>query len=198
MWRGYGNRGGYALVFETQALSRCFKAEWDSYEYTVLKLGSVVYSNEVEKRNQEFGDLRIAIEKFLIGRNSPENVALTGAMFSPFFNAVTRLKHRGFQEEQEVRLIASPVSNALAKRIERDGEKLKKPLKPISFREGSGAVVPYLAVNDVQNRSPLPVKKIIIGPHQNQAERLNGLKRFVARLGIEVTCSETPYLPPIH
>ena len=48
-WRGYGPDGGFALVFNTQAMEHLLKEENMNFDYSFLQLSDVVYSDD-EKR----------------------------------------------------------------------------------------------------------------------------------------------------
>jgi hypothetical protein len=91
---------------------------------------------------------------------------------------IVGFKHRGFQEEQELRFY-SLVTNV--------NENLK-------FREQSGIFVPYIELKPDQNR--LPIKEIIISP-TNDVERVElGLRLLLEKKGytnVEIKHSKTPY-----
>jgi len=103
----------------------------------------------------------------------------------------TRLKHRGFFEEREVRCVTFPVT----KEIEGNYERLDttyvspaKPMKKIHIRQ-DGA--PYIETFDFDEQMPLPIKRIIVGPQENQARSKKEINDLIGKK-IEVHCSETP------
>lgn len=193
MWRAYGDAGGFALVFDTKHLWYWLEPERQSAGYSAFYLGNVVYDDEKEKFEAEFDELVRTMEQFIHDRARREGMSEPGNMFEPFFKAVTRFKHRGFKEEREVRLTVAPLSGALDRALRQvasdDTEFPDKPIKPICSRERRGRQMHYIVLNDVQNRRPIPIVRIIVGPQIGQSERA----REVAALAgdrIDVVCSE--------
>jgi hypothetical protein len=104
--------------------------------------------------------------------------------------SITRYKHRGFSEEREVRIVLSPTDNKLLETAKKAGEKDRRELKRICFRD---KLAPYIALFD-KAKAKLPIKRIIVGPHADKERRLARLKSHLALrdLEIAVSYSETP------
>ena len=197
-WRAYGNDGGFALVFDTKRLWTCLEAERKTYEYSVIYLADVVYDHEEEKFETEFGDLFQALERFIHAQAESAEDPSVGGFFSPFFNAVTRFKHRGFKEENEVRLTASPISDPVYGKVEKErveGDPPLKAIKPIHSREKRGNQAAYIILNDLPKRKRLPIVRIIVGPQRDQRQRAREVRKLIGKDRIGIVCSETPFIP---
>lgn len=191
-WRAYGEKGGYALIFDTKHLLGCLKLEHQAHYYSGLNFGDVVYDGQIDKFETEFAGLFAALGEWVHAFASQNNEPPSADVFTPFLNAATRFKHRGFQEESEVRIIAVPISEAL-KKIAKDPSPLK--IKPTPIRKMGEAQVQYIVLNDVPKKKPLPIVQIIVGPQPDQQKCAEEVKRLVGKKDIKITCSETPYLP---
>ncbi len=102
--------------------------------------------------------------------------------------AASFMKHTGFSAEKEFRLIVLP------------------ELKDVKFRESSDRLVPF--VDFLQNKPPLPIKRIIIGPgwqlsklpyaEQKQHHVVQAMNRLLAARqvpSVDIVSSSTPYDP---
>src|SRR5207245_1354186 len=78
-----------------------------------------------------------------------------------FIKSAPLLKHASFHEENEYRIIASPVRR---KQIPREET---REWKRILFRRKGNMIVPYIRLFD-NARRPFPIKSIIVGPHPFQ------------------------------
>ena len=195
---GYGEAGGFALVFDTKRLWDRLKAEQDHYAYSVLYLAEVVYDDEEERFETEFGELKEAIQQVIQTHSESQgNVTSARNVFQPFVNSVTRFEHQGFKEECEFRLTASPLSDALYQTLVRDGDvdPQGQNVKPIHVREKKNVETPYIVINDLPKKGPLPIVKIIVGPQREQKRRAREVSELLGKKQIPVLCSETPFIP---
>ena len=189
-WRGYGR--GHAIVFDTKKLSDLVLAEGEYYYYAGANyMGDVVYQGDEDFFEEEFGDnienIKSGISEFIESGGME-----VGEFFGDVLSIFTRLKHRGFYEEREVRSVTFPMT----KEIENEYKKVdptyvspSKPMKKIHKREDGAS---YIEMFDFEGRKPLPIKRIIVGPQKDQGKAKQMLKRVIARRKIEVQCSETP------
>lgn len=192
-WRAYGGEGGYALVFDTWLLSECIRVESKNYQYFYIPFGDVLYDDQTDKFETVFADLDTDLKDWataLSERNDPPIEKVVRSLFS----LATRFKHRGFKEESEVRVSAALLSEASAKA---NPEIFRyKKLKPIHERKVGDDQVRYIVLNDVPEKQPLPIIRIIIGPQRDQKQRAKDVKKLIGKKNIDIVCSETPYLPP--
>jgi hypothetical protein len=104
----------------------------------------------------------------------------------------TRCKHRGFEEEREVRLIVSEPSAAIGP----DPEKTSNlPYRVVRNYIRGGATVPCIHLFEDQKLKTLPINRVIVGPHPDKRERGKAVKLLLQSNGInsEVVFSDTPY-----
>lgn len=189
-WRGYANKDGYAIVFDTKKLAELFLMDADKFYNTYGLIGDVVYEGNTEILEKEFGEQFKTINDSLphfIKERQWESIKFFEATLSMF----TRYKHRGFSEEREVRLVFFPVTKKIEehhKRLNPNYVPSKKPLKQILYRDPN---IPYIKMFGQPNKK-LPIKKIIIGPQKEQKRAEEELRRLIGSSGIEIHCSETP------
>src|SRR5437016_4383229 len=109
--------------------------------------------------------------------------------FAPFSRAATLLKHRGFLEEREVRIVACPQSvRALAARGKRNDLLGRPPIKKVRLSNSRK----YVALFESLNAS-LPIKRIIVGPSVNQKEDYEFALSLVSD-SVPIVKSETPFI----
>lgn len=196
-WRGYGGDLGFAIVFNTKALEDLLLREVQLHAYDLGGLGDVVYAGDDKNCKREFPDLIVAIEQAL-PRLFDKTAVSFNELYSAFVTSVSRYKHQGFKEEQEVRLFLSPRDEALSVKLKEidptyaDTHKGKKP-KPILIK-GNGR--PYIDVFGDIEKHQLPIKHIIVGPHREKAARREEMIQYLKtkKLNITVSCSRTPFI----
>jgi hypothetical protein len=159
----------------------------------------VVYSADPPDRfEKEFGDAIEAIQSGLAEffRSAGNNLDALDPIYHALVFCACRYKHWGFEEEQEVRVIAIP-SNAeiIAESRRRNLPAAEKPLK--SFSRG-GISVPSIDIFESTTSLPdklLPIPRIIVGPHPDKQQRRQVVETLLRRFGIKasVSVSEIPY-----
>ena len=168
-WRGYGRNGRYALVFDTRQLDDLLALEWRAHFWAKLDIEKVVYFEGSETLEKEFPDL-LATTTQLLSRILYKKSYSDIDIFTPFSRAATLLKHRGFREEREVRIVACPQSaRALADRGKRNELLGWPPIKKVRLQR---ILKKYVALFESLNAT-LPIKRIIVGPGANQKKILN-------------------------
>lgn len=155
MWRAYGGQRPVALVLNKDP----FLAETDVFHaYT-----HPVYYQDPENFNFEFGELatRVNNEKDFLSTLGKESVI--GYLFDIFKNIIVCVKHPGFAEEREWRVVYNPdhkksehVTSSIVSINGIPQEIHKIPLKDIPEENFIGATVPQF------------IDKIIIGPNDHQ------------------------------
>ncbi len=198
-WRGYGAGGGFALVFDTQKLEKMLEIEADKFQYSAMHLSDLIYSDDENRLKQELSeDLSIMADDIRKIYNhqrvsEKENVgALEG--YIPVVNCISRYKHRGFSEENEVRIVVLPtiLNQELLKLASTHGVKLK-PEKERKFRNKNGQLIPYIELfNSIDIE--LPIERIIVGPHKEKEARAAALRVMMRNTKIKITCSDIPYV----
>ncbi len=188
-WRGYGGSGHYALVFDTRQLDALLELEWRTHYWARLDIQKVVYFEGLDTLEKDFPEILASstafMEKILNGERG-SNIDL----FAPFSRAATLLKHRGFREEREVRIVACPMSErAFADRGMRNDLLGWPPIKKVRGLSNSKK---YIALFESLSGT-LPIKRIIVGPGANQDEDLE-FARSVVSDRIPIVISETPFI----
>jgi hypothetical protein len=196
-WRGYGQDGGYAIVFDRTPLLELLKEEGKKWNMHGLE-GDVVYSSDsnqkiLEELGHDENEIKSCYVNFFKTRdqNALENI------YPALVNCSCRYKHWGFKEEKEVRIVALPANKKILELAKSQGETVNE--KPRSHFMRSGTPVPYINLFEGITHPPekcLPIKRIIVGPHPNKKERKRAVEILRDQHGIkaEVYVSDIPYL----
>jgi hypothetical protein len=114
-------------------------------------------------------------------------------LHTEFLTAATLLKHQGFREEREVRIVAIPGTSPLLDQARTEHADFPdRPLPEIRNRPQSDRrYIPLFDGFNVQ----LPIERVIVGPSRNQVGNA-AFARDLLGSSIQVTCSTTPWLPP--
>jgi len=198
-WRGYGRDGGYAIVFDVPVLKSLLEEESKKWLYSFLRAKDVVYSDasEEEVREKIRPHLKTIKDVFIKFRQTLKQELLEKT-FDPFLVAACRYKHWGFKEEKEFRIVAIPSSSQAVKNLRRQSCRSLRE-KPKGHFLRAGTAVPYIDLFEritSPRAKPLPIKRIIVGPHQEKERRKSAIEILLKKLGIdaEVSVSEIPYL----
>ena len=174
-WRGYAN-GGFAIEFDEIELDRIAELEKLAFRYQGILRDKVSYFDHREKANSEiFDGLGRAMLRQLFedqGGNLDRDFGQIrfDHYTRPFLQTLPFLKDPGFAEEREYRLAA--LCNRPGKAAETDTRRVRE----VEFRESAqGGVVPYIRVFDGLEQR-LPIKGILVGPHQNQDNQITALQ----------------------
>ena len=198
-WRGYGSGGGAAIVFDTKKLEEILAIEAQRFEYSAVIIADIIYSDDEEKFQKDLSDdlaiLSNLAQLFFDHENQRKKIATESEKgFYSFVKCISRYKHYGFSEENEVRVIALPtvIDEDYLKYAKKNGVKLL-PEKQIKYRNKNGENVPYIELfNSID--IGLPIEKIIIGPHKEKEARVVELQKMLGDTQIEITCSDIPYV----
>jgi len=197
-WRAYGGDGGFAIVFKTHALEEMLDSEGKAFHYESLLLAYVIYSDDEEKYELELSEdlAKISVhlkEIFMEELKGKQESSDAEVPYPSFIRCVTRYKHRGFKEEHEVRIAIMPtVLDTSCQEIPEDENCKSTPEKERKFHDKNGKLTPYLELFRWLD-APLPIEKIIVGPHKDKDSRAAALRIMLRNTDIEVTVSEIPY-----
>lgn len=199
MWRAYAPNGGVAIEFNSKAIEEQFKSEYDKYEVFSLGLADVVYSDQTALIADTFTRMirkvAISFARLFRGLENKTDVDTKIIRGLPsFIQLLTRYKHWAFSDENEVRLVMMPVSvdEDYLGLTEGDEHEFKLN-KPRKVRLRSGHPVSYIELL-ADYHGPLPITKIIVGPHRSKHEDAEALRRELGARGIEVVVSDIPYI----
>jgi len=200
-WRGYGRDGGFALLFDTQSLECMLAEEFQRFDYADVYLADVVYSDDRERFESEFTHELSSMREFIramikcihAGALDPA-VQNDKEALHAFISCISRYKHRGFKEENEVRICAyRAVHNEGCLNLRKSDKDQLKPEKERKLRKKNGECVPYIELFDSLDKD-LPIEQIIVGPHQNKEARVSALKVMLRGTNIEVSASDIPFI----
>jgi hypothetical protein len=192
-WRGYGGNGGFALVFETRGIIRLMELELKCHFWTHLNIGEIKYSVTDWKCSRECKSLLSDLEKFYGDFLNDRQSDPTSA-YKSFVASATLLKHQGFREEREVRIVASPTTELMLQSHRRaePNRKFLAPPKSILTRERGGQEIRYISLF-CDSKMALPIKRVIVGPSLRQSENYESAMAL-SRGRFEVIRSTTPYV----
>lgn len=187
-WRGYGENGGFAILFDKEKLEELVKGQNHSTEEStdldeakhVPRFISKKVFYDIDKYPEDFDN---EIEQIVKTTMEPGELSSWEEFFNPWLICICFFKSQGFEEENEFRLAASL------------GRKNLKSKQIIKFR---GEEISYIEIprniNDIENdrekanrliKPLLPIKKIIVGPHKNKDERAAWLKATLASMDVD-------------
>jgi hypothetical protein len=190
-WRSYARDEGYALVFDTAKLLSILRREFSCFDYSFLGLSDVIYDHDGRLKDELkplLGELVGMASDYYSGKE------VRAAPYNDFVRTTARVKHRSFSEEREVRIIAAPMTVELLRKLEEKEPgrvSYEKETKVIYKRQYKDKEISYISLFDFVEIEELPISRIIIGPHANQA-KLEGKVRELMGHQILIQKSETP------
>jgi hypothetical protein len=192
-WRGYG-KGGFAIEFDEAALDDLTKIEIQHHSYQGLMTRKVEYDNHAAAANLSSftgianAALKVAFEDaapILATRTDVAEILGSGDLtdyVEAFINVLPFLKSSRFKEENEYRIVALPTRSRDL--VKESGD--ARPWKETYFREGAiGAVVPFIRLFK-DTGAPLPIKKVIVGPHRDQENQTLAATLLLEKYGFDV------------
>lgn len=190
-WRGYGTGGGVAIVLNTRGIENLMANEKNIFVHPVNHIGKVIYDNEDEKIRADFHFVFDCLPEII--RSSyfgKELESSSEEMVTPFILGTTLVKHSGFLEEQEVRIVVSPRPTNV-KSIFYALEDEAKPTKAIRYRQKGDCEIRYI---ELFGTAQLPIERVIVGPSRIQNINHQKIVELVKGSDIEVVKSDIPFL----
>ena len=157
-WRAYAGSAGFAIEFDEPEVVELIRVEHATFAYAMMKSDYVRYkgyddlfdpnvyrgvAGELTRRMFEPRDVSEITGR--IGVKEMDTVMLNFASTAPF------LKHDGFQEEEEYRIVAGRVGK------DKIAPEAALRVKEIKFRTKEGLIVPYIKLFEGSSRD-LPIK----------------------------------------
>ena len=196
-WRGYGGDEGVAIVFDTAQIEKLLQSEDRLFLYWPLRISKVIYFEKDISLRKHFSSLFETLEtcarNFIEPKDKEPLESLVTRAFSELSWEFGRLKHVGFHEERECRIIVGATRESLREKLAALGEKNLKPVKETHLRHGHLTSIPYIRLFEDLGKN-LPIKRIIIGPSKNQKDNLEKVHELAGSRGIKVQKSGTPYV----
>ena len=191
-WRGYGLDGGYAIVLDSAGLESLLTEEATAYYEEGLMWANAQY--RMPELSQIADEQVLGLIKEL--ENSVYIYLKTGDPEKFDFGSASQLatmcKHRGFEEEKEVRIVVSEPSVEIGPDPESTNS---KPYRKAHSYFRNGVAVPCIHLFEDQKLETLPIVRIIVGPHPDKQQRKRAVEILLRDHGIEATVSvsDTPF-----
>ena len=196
-WRAYGGDQPVAIVFDTAGIDALLRAENGRFFYWPLLIGDAIYLEKDLSLKDWFpglfSSLRACARNFIEPKDGDILQDLLAKAYEATSQVCALLKHFGFHEEHECRIVAGAMTEPLRKLLAADGTENLQTAKEVHHRRGRSGLIPYVALFDDLGQD-LPIKRIIVGPSRNQDAHFEEVRKLVNRRGIQVHKSETPYV----
>ncbi|MYJ73714.1 MAG: hypothetical protein F4089_00885 [Gammaproteobacteria bacterium] len=160
-------------------------------------MGEVTYLEKDLSLKEYFPDLfdslRTCARNFIEPKDGDLLEDLMPKAYEQASVACARLKHYGFHEEQECRIVVEALTEPLRELLSASGTETQRSVKHVHHRRGRFGLIPYVALFDDLGKD-LPINRIIVGPSRDQAAHYDAVRRLVKSRGIDMQKSETPYV----
>jgi hypothetical protein len=192
-WDGYAGPEGYCLVFDIGEVARMLGQEGKARYWAWLMLEPVRYADRpVEDIFRELvHGLANTLRQFIDGVKVPE-IAVP-----QFLRGATLLKGAAYKSEREVRIVAIPGTQKMAKYAAKEYARefdAAAPLPDIRVRPDTGKR--YIAMFDGLALR-LPVKRVIVGPGARQEERAERARSLLGDVPITISHCPIECVPPV-
>lgn len=151
MWRVYTDKGGYAIGFKKQLLLDSLVSD----KTTVLKADNCSYPIDIEATRWSFAERTQKIMKFLPARQafamidaSPDSALIETLLdIQQLVLEAAFVKHRFYKDEEEFRILQSPIIEGLDELLWIDG----KPRLPLKTKTPLAEIVEEIVVSPLGN-----------------------------------------------
>lgn len=194
-WRGYGAGEGVAIVLDTSKVEKMLVREHNRFQINnIVTLANVIYDNDsndliIKQRFKNvFKYLPKILEEVFPEKGLSDTDTLRScfeAIHDHFLLGSIRVKHNGFHEENEIRIVVPTTTKDSYSYNPND----PKPLKETRYRQKDNCEARYIKLFGYK---PLPIKRIIVGPSRMQnfnCQRIEG----IVKTSIKVVKSEIPF-----
>ena len=188
-WRGYARDGGYCLVFDTKGLESLMEEEQSAYLYWYMALSEVHYFTDTQSLPPSFFELVDKSKDVIDAVLRREDFSVT-QLFTPFVTSAVSIKHPGFAEEREVRLVAMAATKLTDDKMKGTPGYVSLLIKYIFTCERDSRKKHHISLFGPE-RSKLPLVKVIVGPARDQRRNAVVARETVGK-GIEVVELKTP------
>jgi DUF2971 family protein len=192
-WRGYGRDGGYCIVFGTHELSQLLGVEFDVNYYVHMNMDAARYALDGVSVESLFPELLERCDLFMseLLKGNRQPAAEDG--FAPFVTGATLLKHQGFREEREIRIVSMPGTKEVQDQVCKEHpEYVAKPVKQVRKVTSNFGERRHIVLFEGLE-AKLPIKRVIVGPSRRQDDNF----KFAHTLldpGTNIVRSATPFV----
>lgn len=195
-WRAYGGTDSYAIVFYTLEVETLLALEAARGWYSFWQVERVIYNTSDEQAREAIRRVMSPmIDAWRAGKLNADSFDI-GDIIYDFLKITTIVKHQGFREENEIRVVVCPYTDALAQLVmSKTGKKidLTYGIKRVHTQQRGASVRRYVSLFEALDK-PLPIKRIIVGPSTDQDRSVRHIREVVGE-SYEIVISKTPYLP---
>ncbi|TWA73732.1 DUF2971 family protein [Azospirillum brasilense] len=193
-WRGYGG-AGYAIVFDRKSVEDAVIAEANLFAYQAISAGSAIYNAE-EKISA--GDYDSLVDKIFYSMKCAISEDTEGfkTVVEDYAISSSFIKHQGFREENELRIIASPLTEYVLEAFQLDQPHFfpELPFKKILKREHPRTAIPIPYIELFSGiKDKIKVNRIIVGPGPDLDDRFEFARNLVDSQ-VLITKSQTPFI----
>lgn len=211
-WRGYGSDERYAIVFNTKQLEALLTEEATKFSIVAGFFQDVIYNDQNFSFAERFGHIADRLLAMLMANidkaanaGGPDAMQLDDFvtddhLLNDVVAAATRLKHQGFREEREVRIVTCPFTQAYVNHAiqqQHISANFEASLKQIHYRTSAGPTekqsIPYIKLFDWRDQQKLPIARIIVGPHREQSRLVTEITQLTGH-AVAIVPSATPYI----
>lgn len=183
-WISYGDTAGCAIVFDTRDLVHSLH-EQESRHSIIIDICEMTYNDSPSKIDKTFPRFATCIKTAcdaIIDEKVDEFD--TRELLDQILDVGSRLKHEAFSNEHEVRIAVI--------RVDKEQDDKNRHQTQVEYRMKRRLPIPYVQL--FGKHQPLPIRKIIIGPAQDQIRIQQAVVHYCSSLGrdIEVARSQTP------
>ena len=193
-WRGYGGPdGGYCIVFDSAAMTPLLRKEYEAHYWALPpKLALVHYATPHFSIEDIFKPLLDESDRLLSALL--DHSAIPEIVTGYFLWAAPLLKHQGFREESEARIVVIPgTQHDYDGVVAEHGDVINLPLKPINERTDARGKRQHVVLFEGLDIK-LPIDRVIVGPSRDQDENFNKAHLLLGD-DVELVRSDTPFLP---
>ncbi len=175
-WKEFGenepNNPPYAIIFDTAKLIDRLNMEATQFAYMSVQPCDVIYEKDGEFDKQFNPLLNLIMDLVFspVGKNTDDTLI---KLFEPFVLSATRYKSSGYLHEGEVRFVCCPLKKGHFKTLHRELKEVRSMLQKEEIANINANRI-MLFENAGQKR--LPIKSIVVGPHEHQTERIKELE----------------------
>ena len=195
-WRSYGRDDGVAIIFDAKGIEELIQTESEVFQYWPSLFKDVFYVAKDEPLENHFPQLfqsiRSFVHEFINNPMEPNADGPTGSSLNQviveFGRVLPLLKHAGFHEERECRIVVGVESTLIREMQANTGGNEKT----IHNRRGPCGSIPYVSLFEDYSQV-LPIKRIIVAPSRKQDTNFQKARGLAKGRGIKVQKSDTPF-----
>ena len=199
-WRSYG-KDGVSIVFDTKELENLLRLDNEQVVFSWCGVQDAVYLERDLDFRGTFSTLFDTVELFAEHVTEGLDVHDNGVqdnmkrLYEALFPAVTRLKHFGFEEEKECRIVVGMPHHEQHDALEISEN--ARQTKRLHHRSGRNGSIPYIRLFENLGKE-LPISRILVAPSRNQEANAEAVCDLVSRRNTDerilVQRSDIPYV----